>query len=623
MRWNSRKWLASATMLAVMLLFAAADGARGQWKIVAPKALASIFSSDGVICYRDGIIWAGGGNLVFSKDSGTSWNSGNYSGATVGMKFFNRDIGVLSAGGRELFLTKDGGLDWTPATTIAGTSSTIDVGFGTSANILYGVEEEMGLAISTDAGLSWQLTPIAGLVLAIAQNKSGMIYVTAGPFSDPGILLGQLYSSSDAGQSWKSAAGLFDEDCFSMTIDSCDPARFYIANENNAWTGDGYSHIYVSSNTGQTWNADFTLPSPYLIGSIANSSHAIYAGTLSDGIIRSTDRGVTWKSIGGPGCGPDSRNVCVINDNIIFAFDSIALPQGSGDSALVTPSRPVTLTQSSCTSADTSVPIAIDGCGASTGSLDSLWLTGSAAFQIADPRAAPRAMATIDSILVSYTGSRGPDTAILHLRYDLGSGARDTTIQLIGTITSPLLAQPAQLHREAASAYFGQIDSLPLAVDMSSRINLDSIWPYLDNIQATYSWDSSVVSYGGYVPPSGWTLMSFSSHANTVDFEVQNHTPTVSNPMDLGMALFYPISTQLASSWVELPRFVVDVGGQALSICVSENEDSHWAVKTLGAPSGVAGAPPSKRNQFSLYPNPSDGNVWITSSNTIGRVTIA
>lgn len=283
--------------------------------------------------------------------------------------------------------------------------------------------------------------------------------------------------------------------------------------------------------------------------------------------------------------------------------------------------NPVTsFTQSECgIPIDTSIPLTILGCGSPTGTLNSVWITGSSSFMIADPRTAPRILTTNDSILVSYEGTQPTDTATLHIRYNLGSSIRDTTIELKGTVTSPFLTQPTQIHREAASAYFGQIDSLTLGVDISSQINLDSLWPYINDIQATYSWDSSVASYGGYLQPSGWTVTSLSSHGNSVDIDIQNTASSPTQPVILGTALFRPRSTQLATSWVQLPNLVIDIGSQSLPLCVTDNEDNHWAIKTLGILSSVEEPKVLPAGDgISIYPNPAGNALFVQNTNERG-----
>lgn len=92
------------------------------------------------------------------------------------------------------------------------------------------------------------------------------------------------------------------------------------------------------------------------------------------------------------------------------------------------------ISQHGCFGIDTSVNLNIlGGCGSGTGTLDSLWLTGSPTFMLRNAPKYPSTIATIDSIRVRYASANGStDTSFLHIRYDLGSGVRDTIVTLIG-----------------------------------------------------------------------------------------------------------------------------------------------------------------------------------------------
>ena len=55
---------------------------------------------------------------------------------------------------------------------------------------------------------------------------------------------------------------------------------------------------------------------------------AIFVASLSEGILRSTDQGFSWKNIGGPNATGDTRSLCAVNDNILFAEFSHAFFPG-------------------------------------------------------------------------------------------------------------------------------------------------------------------------------------------------------------------------------------------------------------------------------------------------------
>ena len=189
----------------------------------------------------------------------------------------------------------------------------------------------------------------------------------------------------------------------------------------------------------------------------------------------------------------------------------------------------------------------------------------------------------------------------------------DTSLSFILDVSGASIGERSgQEHREAASAYIGGFDTLPLAVDISSNLNIDSLWPFLTDIQAIYTWDSSVVSFSSYDPPLGWTVTSISPHGNSVDFSIHKVSSTISTPLNLGTAIFQPNGSALASSWVTLPNLVLIASGETISLCIGQNEDSHWSVKTLGT-SGVASVQVPTCRLY-IYPNPGMEEVTIFSA---------
>jgi hypothetical protein len=560
----------------------------------------------------------------------------------------------------ELYKTTDGGKNWMKATIPSGYGGDIgdllmvDSMNGWLAMTVYGGSHNKALWRTSDGGLTWnetqlvgsgtaiQITPAAMIVTDIFNN--GHISTDGGQtfsdgflsstndvnFTDPlhGVITdfrgNNWLNTSNGGLTWRGLNMSYES--WSVYADSGTP-NFYAAPELS-------NNIFRSSDYGSTWGSVAQFPFVFtghltgigqqLLFFQVDTSGSYAGGIQYEGFYCSADKGVSWTSIGGP-CAFNDTRFSVLNEECsgitLFGFDckspgtlyQFTFGSGNKGPATLSATGISPLISTSCSAMDTMISVTFSGC-VSNPTLDLLWLTGSSAFTITDTRSLPRLLDTSDSIPLHFASTGGLDTAYLHLRYDLGSGVRDTTIMLTGK-PSPLASNPERLHREAASAYFGQLDSLRMAVDISTAINLDSLWPYISDIQATFAFDSSVVQFQSYVAPVGWSLKSFSNHGNSIDFGIHNISSIAANPLDIGMALFSPNSNELATSWVRLPRFVIDVDGKTLSLCVTDNEDSHWAVKTLGVQSDVAESPIVSGDEISVYPNPTDREFFVRNTN--------
>ncbi|MFI5201029.1 MAG: T9SS type A sorting domain-containing protein [Candidatus Kapaibacterium sp.] len=581
--------------------------------------------------FQSGIAWAGTGHVWKSTDDGATWKVTplNPYGTICQISFIDDHNGLVATREGGVFLTRDGGNSWKTINNVASGCSCLLLDSNT---ILVCEKEPGGVDYSLDGGKTWNTSYGDSWDHdIIAGPNRGLVYMLSANYTT----LMHLWCSNDAGLNWSMQPGTFDVDCWSIALDRCNPKIMYIVNEGYTLTIDynGVSRIYVTSDGGVTWNITASHPSDYFAGSVVLGPNTVFVPTVSEadaGIFRSLDHGQTWQNIGGPSAAADTRLILAIDDNHLIASDhdgsiwitsncggdSVTLPVLPSTPEFLLPSHSASVVLNGCgISVDTSIPVAVISCMPISATLDSVWLSGSPAFSLPNANVAPQTFELKDSIFVSYSSSKGPDTAYLHIQYDLGSGRQDTSIELIGTMNSALLASPSQLHREAASAYLGQVDSLRLGVDISSEINIDSLWPYLNDIQGTFAFDSSIVSFESYTPPPGWTITSLMNRGNAVDFEIHKNSAQATQPLDLGAALFLPNTTQLATSWVTLPRFVLDIGKQAVSLCVTDNEDSHWSVKTLGAESGVAEAPTNAEDGISIYPNPAESEFFVRNTN--------
>ena len=640
----SRKSLWVVLALGLVLT---ASTSRAQWQEVAQNIVPSPSQHVGALRARGSVAWAGTASLALSTDSGktwqpcTSWPSSSQIADIAIYDSLNIFVGTSSDG---LYLSTDAGQTWIhmlPGFT-SNQPSYNQVDFYGSPSALVAVDYSASMLFtSTDRGLSWNqrqtsfAASSAALCFGIARDKTLYVESYIGG-------AGWTNRSTDGGATWSSNGGQVDGDSNTLSVDSCDNERLYLVNENTVarslnLEGDLETRLELSTDGGTTWRATNWHDLDYYSGALASTANVLYLGTVpngGDGVLRSTDRGITWKNIGGPTEEFDTRTIAAIDNNAVLVMDasgnvwrtnnsggdSLTLPT-SINTALLLPTAPAMIEQFSCGSpVDTSIAFALTGCGTPGGTLDSAWISGSTTFQFADSRSVPRSLGVLDSIQIGYLSDQSADSAELHLRFDLGSGVRDTTILLIGHAASPLISKPALLHREAASALLGQQDSLPLAVDISSAVNLDSLWPFFTCIEATYSWDSSIVHSVAYFPPNVWSINSLQERGNSEDISISKLSGAATDPLDLGTAIFQPVAKELATSWVSLPRLVLEIGSSRVSLCVTQNEDSHWSVKDLGA-SGVE-ASPASNDDITLYPNPASANVSIASSRVLGDVRI-
>ncbi len=351
----SRSWC----ILSVALLLA--QSASGQWKNVAPNLLDGT-GFYGAMQFRDGIVWAGAESLWSSTDLGATWRqSVNFANAEINdIAFFDRRNGLVATQRDGVFHTTDGGLSWQR---VLPPGSFPKVGFNGSAKIMHALDFSGIFYTSTDGGGNWVKSNVSGgeaRSFAIAPDRT--IYVQLSQdYSNP--YTGKVFISKDLGRTWQPGAGIVDGDSYTVSADSCDPNRLCLVNEQIFNPSDGNAKLYLSADGGASWVTTASHPTLFYSGTLTTTSDAIFAGTLDTdysakyGIVRSTDRGITWQSIGGPGVASDTRNIAAMNRNVVFAADpsgSIWLTtNGGGDSAKSAPLGSLALTPKSLFGRDT------------------------------------------------------------------------------------------------------------------------------------------------------------------------------------------------------------------------------------------------------------------------------
>jgi photosystem II stability/assembly factor-like uncharacterized protein len=663
----------------------------------------------GAIAYKDGLILAGAYNFTASTDSGRTWIGIDQQVFLTDIAFRSRDTAVISTIGNAISVTTDGGKTWTGHS--ANGDAIYCVRFGPTIDTIY-ASAGIDFLTSTDQGASWmaQGLPFAYSKDPFAVANDGTVYIEAGqPIT--GGYGGSLFYSKCPRMGIYAAFGTFNDDCYSIALDSCDQRRIYIANEDTTSKGDGTSNMYYSTDAGGTWQSGFSHKRPYMNGALAIGQHAIYAGTLKNGIIRSTDQGVTWKNIGGPSNWPDCRYICAINDNIVIAFDQDGYIwstfNSGGDSVRVTGTGNSNLTLSSsmlfaadtisCDSLTRSILFNRTGC--SPPSVSSALVIGmdSASFNVSN--------VSPDSIQVTLRLLKNGDQhAQLVLALDNGSY---DTVSLAGhvnlvpdtltlstaslfasdTISCDSLTYPVLFNRSGCSppnvvkdtivgvdsvsfkvsgltkdsvlvtlygikqgdqhaklvltldnglsdtvGLLGHVNITPLALTLSTQdVRTDTLGAtvavpitingleHAENIDLVLHYDGSVEYLGSFSPTGIRLDIQGDSSLGRSELAITGATSgTV-----LGYAKFnvFNDSSEAAHATFDSVTVIAQITPCQYSM-------SQAATSTITTRSGCGILTLSqlihlgKDPHFSILPNPTNGNVWVSSSEDIGDVTV-
>lgn len=324
-----------------LLSFSLSGNIYAQWKEIAPNLVSNYFppflaNADlGAIHFKDGVLWAGWRDLWFSNDTGKTWKQSNIvlpkDHIISDINFFDKLNGIISTEFQAnpptsagiLLKTVDGGLSWKRILTIP--SSIPNIAYSGSASIIHAISEGGDFFTSIDGGTSWKNTrPGVNFGLCFAIAKDNRIYTLTAAY-DPSGLLGTISFSTDRGISWNKTSGTPDGDSYTICADSCDPKRLNIASEDYLSTIAplNLSQLFYSIDAGNSFVSSVAFPAPYLSGGMTCTANTIYTSSIKNGIYRSIDRGVTWKNLGGPlSMAVDGRNIACVNDNIVFVLDA-------------------------------------------------------------------------------------------------------------------------------------------------------------------------------------------------------------------------------------------------------------------------------------------------------------
>jgi photosystem II stability/assembly factor-like uncharacterized protein len=292
---------------------------KAQWQNVAPFQISTGGHNRGAISFSHGVLWIGAEQYYKSTDSGATWANVPTPpgmGAANDVRFLDRFNGIVATS-LGTFITNDAGQSWRLVDTISANSACL---VSLPNIIAIGGVGLDNIRVSTDGGISWNTSflPNWAGVLKLTSLPDGTILALAGDQ----IVGGHVYASTDYGLSWQPRTGTLDHDSWDFTVDSCDKNRLYTASDDALGPTIPSSRFFTTSDAGSTWQVQLTGSIPFLCGSMALARNAAYTQTVTNGILRSTDLGTTWKPVGGPSNRIDTRMLAAIDNNILVAVDS-------------------------------------------------------------------------------------------------------------------------------------------------------------------------------------------------------------------------------------------------------------------------------------------------------------
>jgi len=231
-----------------------------------------------------------------------------------------------------VYQTQDGGITWK---LILNSRDCYTAQYCGDSKRIIAISDYNGFFYSPNGGTTWNFfDPVGHPHFAIAK-KDGSAFA----FNDGSG--GNLLYTNDNGLTYYSSGGL-DGDCFFGALDSNE--NVYVVNEGGHVDNDGRSVLYKSTDNGNTWKKLTSKVLQYYSAGISIGKCAMYVQTRQNGIERSLDEGATWEKIGGPSNEIDTRTICAIDDNLIFAVDnngSIWRTYNSGGNPVITTARQI------------------------------------------------------------------------------------------------------------------------------------------------------------------------------------------------------------------------------------------------------------------------------------------
>ena len=607
--------------LAALLVLFCVNSAQAQWNQVASSLIGPVATFGGGSTFKDGIAWIGNQGLFMSSDSGLTWidRSPNDQSTIMHVNFYDQNTGLVSCYSGGVYLTHDQGRTWNMILQLdISTSSDFDG----SPNDIIATQRNPGNTYSSrDGGLTWETTQVdvAGWVRQVIGSTNGKAMILHGNFNTNS----HVATSTDYGVTWKDCLTDVVPDCFSFAVDFCDPNRIYVINEDYSTniSHNAISQIYLTTDGGSSWSSPVVKPTWFFEGWATLAGSSVFCPTVDGsqtlpGVYRSTNRGNSWKSIGGPSGVGDTRLLVAINDNIVIAPDvdgNIWRTTNGGGDSVVIPARTTAAlvailnidTLPPCGPINGKVRFAI-GCGVSSVVVEKASLSGSSSFQVVNPGQYPRNLSPDDSVVVAYNGSHGiSDTAYLTIQTQVDGSLHDTTITLLGSSFQSYFASPIPSGTKRVSQ--GDPVLIPLTVTLPVSLNPNALT--VEAITYSLAYNSTLIDMIPskvkqlITPPVGWIVSNASITTNALMVTLANpKSLPIQQPLECGSALFTAFTSPDNSTVVSLSSLELTLSSGILRFC-SDLEGDFVATVVVSSNADVALSSHSMPD-FRIFPNP-------------------
>jgi photosystem II stability/assembly factor-like uncharacterized protein len=234
---------------------------------------------------------AGSIGVSRSRDGGATWTDlGQRTTAIFAMAVRSSNPNTIYIGTTNgtVFKSQDAGITWQSASSGLPPANILALAADPNSETIYAGAERYGIWKSKDGGRTWSatghvdgftVTPVTSIVVAA---DSSAVYAS-------GDSVG-MFVSTDGGETWQNAiAGIPTLEILRLAADPNRPGTIYACTR-----GQG---VFRSMDAGAAWTGISPARTCYSVAIAPDDSNTLYLG-VEDGLLRSSDGGVSWQHAG-------------------------------------------------------------------------------------------------------------------------------------------------------------------------------------------------------------------------------------------------------------------------------------------------------------------------------------